>query len=194
MLRRLDDGDWAVRQQLGASLSALPKDLRETALTSLLERHGTDPVAVDAALSGLRGSESAVLERLLRATTSTPQREAAITMLAATVVRGGQNAPIQELFQRAAEAARPEWQRASLLLGAEVALLGATMPGHSGWPRWATRGGTPSTRRLAANAAVLVERRHFPPRADRARAPRTRRQATRPVLAAAAAAVVPACG
>ena len=36
---------------------------RETALASLLERHGDDPVVVDAALSGLRGGEAAVLAK-----------------------------------------------------------------------------------------------------------------------------------
>ena len=63
MLGRLDDADWAVRQQLSASLGALPKGPRETALTTVLEKHGSDPITVDAALSGLRGSEPAVLER-----------------------------------------------------------------------------------------------------------------------------------
>jgi mono/diheme cytochrome c family protein len=129
MLRRLDDSDWAVRQQLAASLGVLPGSARETALASLLEKHGLDPIVMDASTSGLRGSEPAVLDRLLESTTSTPQREAAVTMLAATIVRAGLNTPIQALFQRADDPARPDWQRVALLRGAEVALLGATMPG-----------------------------------------------------------------
>ena len=53
---------------------------------------------MDAALSGLRGSEAAVLEKLLQSTAQTPQRETAITMLAATIVRGAQDAAVQNLF------------------------------------------------------------------------------------------------
>jgi hypothetical protein len=64
VLKRLDDADWAVRRQLGASIGALPPGRRETAAVSLLERYGDDPVTMDATLSGLRGSEAAVLERL----------------------------------------------------------------------------------------------------------------------------------
>jgi mono/diheme cytochrome c family protein len=59
----------------------------------------------------------------------TPEREAAITVLAATIARSGQESAVFELFQRAADAARLDWQRAALLRGAEVALAGAPMPG-----------------------------------------------------------------
>ena len=65
VLKSLDDSDWAVRQQLAASIGVLPPGARELAAVAMLERYGDDPVVVDATLSGLRGSESAVLERLL---------------------------------------------------------------------------------------------------------------------------------
>jgi mono/diheme cytochrome c family protein len=129
MARRADDADWSVRQQLAASLGAMPPGPRETAVASLLQRHATDPVVMDAALSGLRGAEPAVLARLLQASASTPELETAITMLSGTIIRGGQDAAIQQLFLRASEDARPEWQRSALLGGAEIALLNAAMPG-----------------------------------------------------------------
>jgi HEAT repeat protein len=66
VLERMDDPDWAVRRQLAASLGVLPPGPREAALELLLERYGDDPVTMDAALSGLRGEESAVLQKLLR--------------------------------------------------------------------------------------------------------------------------------
>jgi hypothetical protein len=66
VLKRLDDGDWAVRQQLAASLGALPAGARETAILSLLERYADDPIVMDAALSGVRGSELAILKKLLQ--------------------------------------------------------------------------------------------------------------------------------
>jgi glucose/arabinose dehydrogenase len=65
VLKRLDDRDWAVRKQLAASIGALPNGPREDAAVAVLERYGDDPVVMDAALSGLRGSESIVLDRLL---------------------------------------------------------------------------------------------------------------------------------
>jgi mono/diheme cytochrome c family protein/glucose/arabinose dehydrogenase/HEAT repeat protein len=129
VLKRLDDTDWAVRRQLAATLGELPAQSKEAAIATLLERHGDDPVAVDAALSGLRGSEMAVLDRLLQGAGETPQRAAAITMLAGTIVRAGDDAAVQTLLQRTAETTRAAWQRSALLRGAEVALLAATMPG-----------------------------------------------------------------
>jgi hypothetical protein len=65
VLKRIDDPDWAVHQQLAASIGALPPGAREAAAVAVLERYASDPVVMDAALSGLRGSEAIVLERLL---------------------------------------------------------------------------------------------------------------------------------
>ena len=58
-----------------------------------------------------------------------PQREAAITMIAATLIRGGQDATIQSVLASIADESRPAWQRSALLRGAEVAVLGMPMPG-----------------------------------------------------------------
>ena len=138
LLKRIDDPDWAVRQQLAASLGELPVGPRETALTSMLDRHGNNPVVVDAALSGLRGEESVVLANLLQTPAASPTREAAITMLAATLVRGAQEGATQAILQQVSDPAWPAWQRAAMLRGAEVALLGATAPGS---PAGRGRGG-----------------------------------------------------
>jgi mono/diheme cytochrome c family protein len=132
VLKRLDDADWAVRRQLAATLGELPADRKEQAIVTLLERRADDPITLDAALSGLRGREAAVLNTLLQSNAQTPQRDAAITMLAATIVRAADDPAIQNVFERVAEEARPGWQRSVLLRGAEVALLGAAMPGAIG--------------------------------------------------------------
>ncbi|MSO51720.1 MAG: dehydrogenase [Acidobacteria bacterium] len=130
VLARLDDTDWAVRHQLAATLGAMPAAAREQAAATLLDRHGTDPITMDATLSGLRGSEANVLNRVLASPTQTPARDAAVVMLAATIVRGAQNSQVQGVFSLAAEKGRAEWQQSALLRGAEVALqLEATMPG-----------------------------------------------------------------
>ena len=89
VLNRIDDPDWAVHQQLAASLGVLPSGPRETAAVALLERYADDPVVMDAALSGLRGSEAAVLERLMAGKAAhARQRQAAKRMLAATISHG----------------------------------------------------------------------------------------------------------
>ncbi len=131
VLKRLDDGDWEVRHQLAASIGTLPVAARETAAAAFLERHAGDPIALDATLSGLRGSEAAVLDKMMQVDrgAQTPQRETAITMLAATIVRASQEGAVQNIFTWIADESRAGWQRSALLRGTEVALLGAAMPG-----------------------------------------------------------------
>jgi glucose/arabinose dehydrogenase len=65
VLQKLHDSDWAVRQQLAATIGVLPPSVREPIAVEMLERYGNDPVVMDATLSGLRGREARVLERLL---------------------------------------------------------------------------------------------------------------------------------
>jgi mono/diheme cytochrome c family protein/glucose/arabinose dehydrogenase len=151
VLKLLDDTDWWVRRQLAATLGALPAGAaaKIDALTTLLERHGDDPIAVDAALSGLSGSELAVLERLASTTAQSPQRSAAIGILAATLARSGQEVPLQAVLRMAAQPDRPEWQRAALLDGAEAALLNGPVPGTG---RRGGRGGAPAGPPVNPNA------------------------------------------
>ena len=141
VLKKIDDKDWAVRRQLAASLGALPDAAKIPALVSLLERHGDDPITVDAAISGLHGSEHVVLERLLAADEQTPQRTGAAVVLAATVIRGGEQPRLQQIFEMAGTPGRLPWQRDVLLEAAEAALLGAPLPGSgrrgAGTGRWA---------------------------------------------------------
>ena len=117
VLKLMSDKDWAVREQLGATLGELPKGSKEDAIAAYLEAHALDPVAMDAALSGIAGGEVAVLERLMQPT-ETPQRSTAITMIAATIVADSEDASVQALFDRAADDKRPAWQRSAMLKGA----------------------------------------------------------------------------
>ncbi len=144
VLKKIDDKDWAVRRQLAASLGALQDAAKIPTLTTLLERHGDDPMTVDAAISGLRGSEHVVLQRLLGATEQTPQRTGAVVVLAATLVRSGEDARLQEVFQSAAAPGRPAWQRDALLAGAEAALLNGPLPGTGRRGAGGGRGAAPA--------------------------------------------------
>jgi putative membrane-bound dehydrogenase-like protein len=135
VLKLRDDPAWEVRQQLAASLGALPSGPRETAAVSMLSRHAADPVVVDAVLSSVRSSEAEVLQRLIESDSPDPDAASAgtgaLTMFAATIVRSAQDAPIEQLFAWIADGQRQSQQRTALLYGVEVALLGATMPGTS---------------------------------------------------------------
>ncbi len=129
VMKRLDDKDWTVRQQLAASLGALPPGARERAILALLDRPPLDSVMMDAAMSGLRGAEVAALDLALGAGPETAERAATITTLAALVVRAAQDAATQALFVRVADETRPLWQRAAVLRGVEVAVVGGQLPG-----------------------------------------------------------------
>jgi len=114
---RLGDTSPQVRRQVAASLGTLPTGPREDALVSMLERHGDDPIVVDASISGLSGHEGAVLERLLAVTG--PPRPDAASALVSTLVRGQRADAIDAVLQRIAEPGRPAWQRGALLAGFE---------------------------------------------------------------------------
>ena len=149
VLKLIDDPDWQVREQLAASLGAMPAAPKETALASLLQRYGDDAVTMDAALSGARGNEPVLLEKLLQPDApQTAAHEAAIVMVSATIMRAGQDASVQTTLSAIADANRPAWQRAAVLRGAEVALVPNTpMPGS------ARRGAAPSITATALAAA-----------------------------------------
>ena len=173
VLKRLDDADWNVRRQLAATLGEMRQADKHAAIATLLERHGDDPVTVDAAVSSVAGSEIAVLDRLLLAAAASPQRTSAIAMLSASILTGGQEPAIQRLFDLMAEDTRAAWQRGALMLGAEVALLGAPAPG------------TP----LAGAAAAAPDRSPAPSRARRAlarAADRAERWRSIPIVASTA--------
>jgi len=131
VLARTSDTNWWVRQQLAASLGTLPAGVREAAVVSLLERAGDDPVVMDAAISSLRGVESAALGRIIDAESQpSPQKDAAVTMLAATIARAGEGEAVQALLARAANPGGSAWTRTAILSGLEINLLGAAMPGN----------------------------------------------------------------
>ena len=109
-----------------------PRAFATPTAARFLERHGTDPVVVDAVLSGLAGREHNVLTALLRAPAETPAIATAVTMLTATIVRGGQSDRVQAALTLVTDASRPAWQQSAVLRGAEVALLGEAMPGGGG--------------------------------------------------------------
>jgi len=129
VLERAADESVEVRRQLAASVGSLPSPARESAVVSLLDKYGDDAITLDAAMSSVSGIAPAVLQRIAQQTDATPAREAAVTMLAATIVRAANETDAQDLFAGIGDRARSAWVRSALLRGAEVALLNAAMPG-----------------------------------------------------------------
>ena len=90
---------------------------------------------MDAALSGVRGAEAAVLEKLLQVRlkpdAATHRRRSARPrsrcLPRRSFAAGRTRDP--DVLASIADESRPAWQRSALLRGAEVALLGAPMPG-----------------------------------------------------------------
>jgi mono/diheme cytochrome c family protein len=60
------------------------------------------------------------------------RRDTAQRLLAATIVRGAQDAAIQNVLASIGDTGKSEWQRSALLRGAEGAVLNAPMPGTAG--------------------------------------------------------------
>jgi mono/diheme cytochrome c family protein/glucose/arabinose dehydrogenase len=135
---RIDDVSPEVRRQVAASLGELPSGAREQQLAVMVERYGDDPVVMDAALSGM-GAGTALMNVLRARSLETPLRRAALTMVAATLVRAAHEPSVQTLLSTIADPEPPAWQRDALLGGLEVALLNVAMPGSP-----ARRGGGPA--------------------------------------------------
>jgi mono/diheme cytochrome c family protein/glucose/arabinose dehydrogenase len=140
IVKSLDDPSAIVRRQLVASAGLMPTELREMLALAALFRFGSDPVIVDAALSGLAGRESAVLERVLQATTEGDRREDAVAMFTATIVKSADDAGVQKVFAWATQDERPEWQRVAVLRGLDAALSGIA-PGTARGGSGSGRGG-----------------------------------------------------
>jgi mono/diheme cytochrome c family protein/glucose/arabinose dehydrogenase len=104
-----------VRWQLAASLGELPPAERIDALAPVLARLAADPIAVDAAISGLAELEVEMLAALL-AHVESPAAPA-VTRLASTAVRAERAADHDRILAWIGEEARPAWQRLALLDG-----------------------------------------------------------------------------
>jgi mono/diheme cytochrome c family protein/glucose/arabinose dehydrogenase len=124
VLKRAADTDPAVRRQLAATLGELKAGpQKEDAIATLLVQHGDDPITVDAALSGIQGSEPVVLDKLLQTAgqVESAPLDGAIPMLAAAIARSNNEAATQRLFAAIMEENRAAWQRSAVLRGVELA-------------------------------------------------------------------------
>jgi mono/diheme cytochrome c family protein/glucose/arabinose dehydrogenase len=134
VLKLADDSSWTVRRQLAATVGELPADVRVEQAARLLTRYGSDPILVDAAISGLHGSEAQVLERVLQPEVTAGASDAA-AMLAGAVARRGDAGAVQQLVGLAADTRRIAWQRSAILHGLDAGLPAGGGGGRAGGAR-----------------------------------------------------------
>lgn len=131
------DRNWDVRRQLAASIGELPVEARiAPAVTLLTSRDGSDEIIVDAVVSGLKGIEAQVLERVLQTKTASAAvaPDEAVAMLVAAVAKGGDVPGVQKALTVVADAATPTWQRLALLSGLDAALPASAAARGRGLP------------------------------------------------------------
>lgn len=145
ILKLIDDPTWSVRRQLGATIGELPDPARLDAAIAVLTRYGSDPITVDATISGLRGSESGALGRVVQSRAGQAVADP-IAMLAAAVARSGDLAGVQQIVNRVADASAAAWQRLALLQGLDAGLVA---PGGGRGGGRGGRGGAAPVRRLS---------------------------------------------
>jgi len=155
------DGNWQVRVQAAATLGALPDAARVQPMIALLSVHGDDPVLVDAALSGLKGSELPVLTALAAAPAA--PREA-VAMLAGALAKRRDAATGQQLVALAARDDLSAPVRTSLLNGLALGFSGGAQTGGNAVAGGRAGGNIPGVTRarggverfaLAAEPAML---------------------------------------
>ena len=156
VLKLMDDPTWTVRRQLGATIGELPAAARLDPAVTVLTRYGSDPVTVDATISGLRGSEAEVLNLVVQGRATAGEADA-VTMLAGAVGRSGDVAAVQQILGRIADSATAVWQRTALLQGLETGLVAA---GGGRGAGGRGRGAAPPARpvSLSTEPADLVKR------------------------------------
>ena len=155
------DGNWQVRVQAAATLGALPDAARVQPMIALLSVHGDDPVLVDAALSGLKGSELPVLTALA-AVPAAPKE--AVAMLAGALAKRRDAATGQQMVALAARDDLSAPVRTALLNGLALGFSGGAQTGGNAVAGGRAGGNIPGVTRarggverfaLAAEPAML---------------------------------------
>ena len=127
VLKRMDDESVVVRRQLALALGELPDEQKVAEVARLLFRHGSDPVIVDAAISGLRGQELSVLRLGLKGDSGLSRDGGrwpadATTMLAAAALKGGRDQDVTQVIEWIGDRRRTIDERLALIGGLEAAM------------------------------------------------------------------------
>ena len=124
-----EDAEIEVRRQLLFTLGEGQGPAFEQAMAGLLQRDAGQPVMMEAALSGLKDREGALLERLLTEAhwrEEQPGYAQLFAALAQAVFNSGRTTDLERLLERIADGAgRPSWMRQAILDGLASAKPGA---------------------------------------------------------------------
>jgi mono/diheme cytochrome c family protein len=164
IIKLTDDPTWTVRRQVAASLGALPAAMRVAPLADILRKYVSDQVTVDAAISGLAGLESQVLDIVLQNPGSPAKGEAVVveshpamdhvTMLAAAIGRGRDAAAVDSLIALATQPNNP-LRSMAILRGLDLGLEGGS-GGRGGGGRGGRGTGGAALLSLPAEPTALV--------------------------------------
>jgi mono/diheme cytochrome c family protein len=122
VLKKADDQSWQVRRQLAASLGELPAGARIAPVVALLKKYGSDPIMVDAGISGLKGLETEALTQFLAQPDPSVD---AVEMLAGAAGKSRDIAQVQKLIALSLDNNQPARLRLAMLNGAATGLTGA---------------------------------------------------------------------
>lgn len=119
-----DDPRPEVRRQLLFTLGEANHAELDAARLALLRREAAQPGAVEAAVSGLKGRESAVLETVLNASEWAAERPGAARLVAALAQATANGGSVDRVLARLPDAQRtPDWARLALLDGLKASKL-----------------------------------------------------------------------
>ena len=104
------------------SPTTIPITAMVAAIFAPLKKYGSDPITVDATISGLKGLEAETLSQLL--TQPGPSADA-VEMLAGAAGKSRDVAQVQKLIALAMDAGKPAALRLAMLNGAATGLAGA---------------------------------------------------------------------
>jgi mono/diheme cytochrome c family protein/glucose/arabinose dehydrogenase len=173
ILALMNDPNWQVRRQLAASIGALPEAARIDPAVQMLTKYGSDPITVDATISGLAGLEEQVLDRVAQAQAAADESDAT-TMLAAAIAKGGNVDAVGRLLTMATADGTPAWKQTAILKGLDTGLptpgggrgrggfaargIGAGRGGRGGAPRGVNLAAEPSgLTKLAAGTGDVAD-------------------------------------
>jgi mono/diheme cytochrome c family protein/glucose/arabinose dehydrogenase len=149
VIKLLDDPNWTVRRQVAATAGELPAQAQADTALAALSKYGSDPITVDAAVSGLRGFEADVLSRVIRAPKHDPD---AVSMLAGAVAKSGNAAAVEQVIAWATDTAVTPADQAALLQGLDLGLPSAAGGGRGGRGGGGGRGAAAPARPVALKA------------------------------------------
>ncbi len=111
------DSSAVVRRQRAASLGALAREPRASALAGVIDADGKDPIVADLVAGALAGAEIDFLERLLSGPAREAQHGPVIRSLSRAIIRSRDGAAVQRLLVLTGPPVRPRWQRLAILEG-----------------------------------------------------------------------------